>query len=378
MHDWHVLINRSDYLSTCVVELKPRDLEPGEVRLRVDSFGLTANNVTYAAAGDMIGYWAFFPSPDVGAADANVVHDDSPTRWGRTPVWGFADVVETTLDDIVVGERLYGYLPMSTELIIAPSRVSAERVTDGAPHRADLPTVYNQLHRCDADPGYDAEHEAEQMLYRPLFATSFLIDDLLDELLDAANPESVSTVVLASASSKTAFGVAHLLARRPGIRVVGLTSPRNVDFVTSLGCYDDVIAYGDASSHMPEGPAAFVDMSGNPAVVRTVHEHYGDNLVLSSAVGLTHWENFGEGGGALPGPAQQRFFAPARIEQRHQDWGAGELEARLDVAWAEFVSAVSGWVTIEHHSGPEAVREVWTQLVAGSTSPDHAHILHAG
>ena len=63
-------------------------LEPGEVRLAVDAFALTANNVTYAAIGDLLQYWSFFPAPD---------------RWGRVPVWGYADVVESTLDDVPVG-----------------------------------------------------------------------------------------------------------------------------------------------------------------------------------------------------------------------------------------------------------------------------------
>ena len=362
MSAWHVLIDRGDYRHTALVDADSATLADGEVRLAVDAFGLTANNITYAAAGDMIGYWTFFPAPTTG--------DD--VAWGRTPVWGFADVVESRHGEVSEGERLYGYLPMSTELVIAPTRVGEHGLSDGSSHRAELPPVYNQYTRCSTDPGYSPDLEAEQMLYRPLFFTSFLIDDFLDD----RGFDGASTVVLGSASSKTAFGAAHLLARRGGIRVAGLTSPGNVDFVESLGCYDDVLPYDEAAS-LPDGPAVFVDMSGNSAVVRSVHERYGDELAYSCAVGLTHWETFGERSGApLPGPGPEMFFAPAQVEKRRVDWGPGGLEQRMAAAWPRFVEAVSDWVTIEHLSGPDSVRQVWGQLADGGVSPDRAQVLH--
>ncbi len=365
MSEWHVLIDRDDYRRTELQASEAQAIGDGQARVRVDTFGLTANNVTYAAAGDLIGYWTFFPVPDP-------TPDRADGNWGRTPVWGFGDVVESRHDGLAEGERLYGYFPMSTELVIESTRINEHNVTDGAAHRAELPPVYNEYARCAADPGYRAELEAEQMLYRPLFFTSFLIDDFLDDIGFAG----AETVVLASASSKTAFGTAHLLARRPGLRVVGMTSPANAGFVESLGCYDDVVAYDDAAS-LPDGPAAFVDMSGNPAVVRSVHERYGDELTLSSAVGLTHWEDR-QGSPTLdplPGPTQQMFFAPSRVEQRRADWGPGGLESRLAEVWPGFVEAVSDWVGIDRRNGADAVRSSWVELVDGATSPDEAIVI---
>ena len=206
MSDWHFLVDRDDYRNTRVVDASLAALDDGEVRLRVDAFGFTANNITYAAAGDMIGYSTFFPAPDLG--------DD--VNWGRVPVWGFADVVESLCDGVVAGERLFGYLPMSTELVIRPEHVSAASLRDGAAHRAALPAVYNHYERCAASPGYHADLEAEQMLYRPLFFTAFLIDDFLAD----NDFFGATTIVLASASSKTAFGTAHLLSKRDGLSVL--------------------------------------------------------------------------------------------------------------------------------------------------------------
>lgn len=361
MFDWHVMVDRGDYRHVRVVDAPPTECTDGDVRLRVRSFGLTANNVTYAAAGDMIGYWTFFPAPDTG----------DPVRWGRVPVWGFADVVESRCDGVHEGERLFGYLPMSTELIIRPSRITAGSLVDAAEHRASLPVVYNQYVRCAADPGYSPAHEAEQMLYRPLFFTSFLIDDALDD----QDFFGADTVVLASASSKTAFGTAFLLRRRDDVRVLGLTSKSNAAFVRSLDCYDQVHAYRDLEE-LPDGRAVFVDMSGDGDVVRRVHERYGDDLMHSMVVGLTHWDHRGTPGPPLPGPAPTMFFAPSRIEQRRQDWGPGGLDERLAAAWAPFLEFVGDKVTIEHYDGPDAIVDVFTDLVENRASPDVAHVLH--
>ena len=361
MADWHFLVDRDDYRHTLTAPASPAELADGQVRLRVDAFGFTANNITYAAAGDLIGYWAFFPAPDLG--------DD--TKWGRVPVWGFADVVESRSDAVAEGERLFGYLPMSTELVIEPSHLSEGSLSDGSAHRAQLPPVYNRYMRCGADPGYDQALEAEQMLYRPLFFTSFLIDDFLAD----NDFFGADTVILGSASSKTAFGTAHLLAQRDGLRVVGLTSPGNVAFVDGLGCYDEVVTYDDIAT-LATGPAAFVDMSGSASVVRAVHEHFGDDLLHSAIVGLTHWEDRVGGGDPLPGPAQSMFFAPTQIEKRGAEWGPGVVEAKLAEAWGPFIAKVSGWVTIDHQHGPDAVADVYTQMLEGGTAPDTATVLH--
>ena len=112
MTDWHFLVDRDDYRHTIVSPATPTPLDDGEARVRVDAFGFTANNVTYAAAGDLIGYWTFFPAPSV----------DDEVNWGRVPVWGFGDVVESRCDGLAEGERLFGYFPMSTELVISPDQ----------------------------------------------------------------------------------------------------------------------------------------------------------------------------------------------------------------------------------------------------------------
>ena len=111
-------------------------------------------------------------------------------------------------------------------------------------------------------PGKQGDYQA---LLRPLFMLSFLVDDFLaeNEFFGA------NSVMLSSASSKTAYGLAHLLhARRDGIKVIGLTSAPNVAFVESLGCYDEVVTYDAVTSMPADSPVAYVDMAGNSASAR--------------------------------------------------------------------------------------------------------------
>jgi hypothetical protein len=178
---------KRDHLRECrIAESEVAELEPGQALLRVDTFGLTANNVTYAVMGEAMSYWDFFP------AEAG---------WGRVPMWGFADVERSEAQAVDPGTRLYGYLPPSSHLVVAPAKAEAGSFVDGSQRRAPLPSVYNRYAATGSDPFYRPETEEMQMLLRPLFYTSFLIDDqLADEGLVNCGP-----IVISSASSKTAI-----------------------------------------------------------------------------------------------------------------------------------------------------------------------------
>jgi hypothetical protein len=69
------------------------------VRVRVDAFALTANNVTYGAFGAAMHYWEFYPDARGRLGHraglglfGTVVHIAASRRGrGRTPVWLLAD-----------------------------------------------------------------------------------------------------------------------------------------------------------------------------------------------------------------------------------------------------------------------------------------------
>lgn len=332
---------------------------PGEVLARVEHFALTANNITYGVAGDSIGYWQFFPA-------------ESP--WGVIPVWGFAEVVESRCEAVPVGERVYGYLPMATHVRLRPERVGDHGWIDGVEHRQSLPPVYNQYVRTAADPAWRPDREPEQMIYRPLFTTSFFLDDFVAE----HDGFGAGSILIVSASSKTAIGLAHLLhtQRADRFRVVGLTSARNADFVRALGCYHDVFAY-DRIGDLPQAASMIVDMAGDATVRRNLHGHLGERLVHDCAVGITHWQDAGASAAAvdLPGPAPQMFFAPSQIQKRMQEWGRARYEAQLGAAWEGFLSVCSDWITIERRSGPEALAATYAGFIDGSADPARGFVL---
>jgi hypothetical protein len=350
------LVSRKNLHETKFVET-PLALKPGQALLKVDRFAFTANNVTYGAFGDMMMYWNFFPAPD---------------GWGRIPVWGFADVIESQADGVKAGERVYGYFPMSTHVVIEPVRVTPQGFFDGAAHRQKMASVYNNYVRVAADAGYDKRREAEQALLRPLFTTSFLIEDLLadNDFFGARD------VVLSSASSKTSLGLAFLLQqnRRGQVTVTGLTSKSNAAFVEKTRYYDRVIPYDAIAQSQHDKAAVFVDMSGSGEVRLAVHKHWADALKYSCAVGATHWDHLGQAGD-LPGPKPQLFFAPDRIKKRNQDWGPGGLETHLSTAWTVFNASVDGWMKVVEGRGRADVERVYRDMLTGKARPEEGHML---
>lgn len=350
-------VNRADVRESRVVEQEPPALDAGQALLRIDAFALTANNITYAMMGDALGYWGFFPSSE-------------PEVWGHIPVWGFADVVATTHDDVPPGTRVYGFLPMSTHLVVTPGGVAPNRFVDVAPHRTALPGAYNSYSRTEADPAHDPAHEDHRMVLWPLFFTSFLIDDFLDDNAFFGAAE----VVLSSASSKTAIGTAFQLEPRPGIRIVGLTSPGNVAFVEQLGVYDRVVPYDEVDA-LGETPAAYVDIAGDAALRSGLHRAYGDRLTHSMMVGATHWDEPPAPPADLPGPTPSFFFAPDQILKRTKDWGRTGLDDRVALAWRRFVEFADEWLDIRRSFGPEAVAATYRELADGRTDPAVGHVL---
>lgn len=351
-------VRKTDLGTTRLVDsaADPAALQPGQVLLRVTDFAFTANNITYGEIGERFGYWQFFPTAE-------------PDAWGIIPVWGFAEVESSRAEGIAAGERLYGYMPMATHLVLQPAKLSPGGCSDSSPHRAKLPPAYNSYMRVSNDAAFAGEAGALQALLRPLFITSFLIDDFLAE----AAFFGATSVVLSSASSKTAIGLAQRLHTRGGITVVGLTSAANAAFVAGLGCYDRTVTY-DAIAAEPAQPAVFVDFAGSGSVRAAVHGHWGAALKYSCAVGLSHRET-NPPGKSLPGVKPVFFFAPDRIVKRGTDWGRDGLQQRLNAAWDGFVPMARRWLQVTHGRGPAALERVYRDTLDGRVSPAAGNIV---
>jgi hypothetical protein len=333
----------------------PRALRDNEIVCRIDTYAFTANNLTYGVAGDSIGYWKFFPAAAPG--------------FGRIPVWGFATVTATRQAEVNEGERLYGYWPMSTDVVLDAGQVSPTSLTDVAQHRASLPTVYNRYARLAGDRSFPAGSEPYQALLRPLFLTSYLIEDFLEE----NGFFGAKSVIVGSASSKTGIGLAATLAARSasGIRIIGLTSRRNVSFVERLGLYHEVRTYDRVPALSAPDGAVFVDMAGSLEVIRDVHTALGRDLKYSCRVGLSHWQDAAPARGLdVPGPKPLFFFAPDRIAKRITDWGAAGFMQKTGAALGRFIADSPRWLKVEHVRGDTAILAAYAETAAGTVAPD--------
>lgn len=340
--------------ATQLEEVAPAALDEGQARLKLESFALTANNVTYAASGFAIGYWQFFPTGIDGK--------------GLVPVWGTAEVTQSNSDDLAVGTRLYGFYPLAEELVMTPQADGHGGIVDAAAHRAELPAVYNRYTPVRAGAAADDHMRA---LLQPLLATSYLLFDwLMDN--DCFGAEQI---IIGSASSKTGLGLCKYLAEPDdrAYKIVGLTSERNRAFVEGLGACDQVLSY-DEIAQLASVPSVYVDMSGNAQVKAQVHSTLGGQLKHSSAVGISHWDQF-EPQNKVEGVKPQFFFAPAQIAKRREEWGPGVMEKKITQAWKRLAEDAGSWLDVKVHDGIGEAAAVYGALADGTANPREGHII---
>lgn len=354
-----LIIAKTDLADLTWVERETLALNEGEVRLQIEAFALTANNVTYAAFADFAGYWNFFPTTD-------------DTK-GRVPFWGFAKIAESRCEGLTPGQRFYGYYPASTDLVVRPGKITPSGFTDMSPHRAALPGFYNVYNLNDADSAYKAEFEEAQMLVRPLYATGWLIDDCLME-----REAAPSHVVVSSASAKTSLAYASAAQKRDGLTVTGLTSAGNRAFTESSGLYDHVVTYDDMSACVDAGPAIHVDIRGNPAMRGPLAEALGGKLIAHLQVGATDWA--APRGANLPTQsspdvpnsgqiANEVFFAPGHAEIVAKRMGPRQMAEALNRDMCAFYPVTTQLLDIETVAARADLIKTWQETLAGKISP---------
>ena len=163
--------------------------------MRIDCFALTANNITYAAMGDMLQYWQFFRPPSPAGHHSGVGFWHSAESFHRR--WRWANGC--------MGIGPWRAKPYSAPTGCRPP-VQRWRRAPGRPACGLQPLLALQRRSL-----YQPDTEEIQALLRPLYITSWLIDDFLAD----QNFYGARTLLLSSASSKTAYGTAFQLAQRP-------------------------------------------------------------------------------------------------------------------------------------------------------------------
>src|SRR5258705_12781882 len=105
--------------------------------VKIDRFAFTANNITYAVLGDQLKYWQLFPAPE---------------NFGNIPVWGFGEVIASRHPGVSEGERLFGYFPMATHLVIEAADVSKRGLRAASAHRQGGAAGYKAYERRHGEP----------------------------------------------------------------------------------------------------------------------------------------------------------------------------------------------------------------------------------
>ena len=357
---------KSDLTKSRIINEDLPIISDGEILLKIESFAFTANNVTYGVAGDTIGYWKFFPAAQ-----------NSDNSWGCIPMWGFAEIVESNNQNLDVGERLFGYFPAADSLVLSPIKISDQSFSDGKEHRKELPPVYNNYLRLNGESDYDPSMDPIRALLFPLHITAFCLCDSLeeDQYLGA------SQIIIISASSKTAIGLAQGLAdSKDSPKIIGLTSATNSKFVEGLGCYDEVISYDQLEEIDYSQGTVMVDMAGNRAILGTLHDKLADNMLKCLTVGMTHWDNKTTAEDAL-GQAMLRertefFFAPAHIQKRIGDWGHDGYAEKTNLFMTARALQSNNWMQIKEIDGLENFISTYEEVVSGKINPNEGIIVN--
>lgn len=241
-------------------------LGPSSIRIKSKTIGLTTNNFSYARGGHVLGWWDIYPPPSNTPAPFN-----DHNAYGCIAGWGYAEIVSSTVPGIEAGQSVFGFVPIGTltwDFTIEQTGMK-DQIYITNPHRQHVWKIYNRMHVKAPLPKLVEEKGWDSLGWdslEGLFGTGYNLSRhgfaWKDEYRchpggDARGPWTAeqanlddSTVVILSASGKTAMGFVYCLREnRPKEHqprtIIGVCSAGSRSVVENSGFYDKIVSYDD-------------------------------------------------------------------------------------------------------------------------------------
>jgi hypothetical protein len=268
-------LDKANYSKHRIVTLPDEPLlplAPSSLRFQSKILGLTTNNLTYARLGHLMGWYDVYPLPPSTPQPYN-----DAEKYGRVAAWGYAEVVESSVEGIEKGASVYGFLPISSNSV---EDVRVEWATDSEGkkiegqivvldgHRQHLWKIYNRYQVCAPLSSLSASKGEDSLGYdalmQGLFATGYNLSTHAfawneDKRLHpsgsgkwaAADADlRGATVVILNASGKTGMSFTYALRHnRPTSHqpktIIGVGSPVSVSAIEKTGFCDRVMLNDD-------------------------------------------------------------------------------------------------------------------------------------
>lgn len=331
------------------------ELSSGAMLVHIERFGFSCNNLASAMAPGVASVW-----PQAFAAEGDNL---------LLPVWGIAQVVAANNAEYEVDDWIFGCFPMSRYCLLDPSVEPLDRYAIGIdpllnPSVENLPVLVNA--------GPESLNEVDlQIMLRPLLMAAFMV---LEELTESQFWHC-QQIIVSCASSKTAMGLSYFLQEyfhtataleRPAI--IGLTSESKQEFVRTHGHYDRVESY-ENFRQLDQADTVLMDFSGNFKMQRMLMYYLKERLIHAYALGACHW---GEQDAGEVITSCEYFSALDFYYQRQA--GSSDLNTRFQQSWPGASAAFTEWLKPLAVNGPEGVRWVYEQILAGTSQPDVAYL----
>ncbi|KAI1814513.1 hypothetical protein GGS20DRAFT_405661 [Poronia punctata] len=266
------VLDKNNYFSQKLIPLPDAipypALGPSSIRLRTAVLGLTVNNFTYAALGSMLNWWDVHPLPPSTPAPYN-----DASKYGRMNAWGYAQVIESTVEAVPKGSYVWGYVPLGTlaqDLEIRTHEIQ-NQIFVMSGYRQHVMPIYNRYFvyppstSCASEIAAKSPAIAYDVLVRVMHLTAHLMEgfvfssDTSRVVSGASVPDDAAvwthedadltdaTVLVLAPGSKVGIAFAKLLRARTAEqgrprRVVGVSSETSKAFVEGTDAYDDVVS----------------------------------------------------------------------------------------------------------------------------------------